>query len=91
MTPSINRLAESAEIVGVQIMEQEWDFVREEFALNRPESFEAFKEWLGEYTYYYCVVCACGGQSDAIDDQLRDDYDELVDTDVSEPSTAFAA
>ncbi len=78
MTPSINRLAESAEIVGAHIMELEWDFVVEEFALATLPGPEQFKEWIKEYTYYHGVVCVCGGQADAIEEQLDADWEELA-------------
>ena len=77
MTPSINRLAESAKILGQYICRNEFGLVEDEFIASM--SFEQFCDWIQGYNYYHAVVCMCEGQEAGIKAQLRADYDELTD------------
>lgn len=81
MTPSINLLAESAEIAGDHLMTVEWELVVDDFVAEAPtnKTLSDYKEWVKQYLYYHGVVLANGGQQDAIDEQLAEDYVELLD------------
>ena len=78
MTPSINRLAASAEALGAYILDAEYILLRDDFSLKRTPDLASFKEWAEDYQYYNAVVCVCGGQIGDIDSQLQADYEELV-------------
>ena len=78
MTPSINRLAASAEALGTYILDAEYILLRDDFSLERTPDLASFKEWAEDYQYYNAVVCVCGGQIGDIDSQLQADYEELV-------------
>jgi len=88
MTPSINRLAVAAEALGAYILDAEYTQVREDFNDSDVTSLDSFKEWVTNYQYYNALVCACGGQIGDIDNELRNDYEELV---VDFARTALAA
>lgn len=79
MTPSINRLSESAKVLGKYIIESEFDLLEEEFASAEIESFEQFTRWVTGYMYYNALVCVCEGQHDKLMVQLEADYAELRD------------
>ena len=78
MTPSINRLAASAEALGAYILDAEYILLRDDFSLKRTPDLASFKEWAEDYQYYNALVCVCGGQIGDIDSQLQADYEELV-------------
>lgn len=78
MTPSINRLAASAEALGTYILDAEYILLRDDFSLQRTPDLASFKEWAEDYQYYNALVCVCGGQIGDIDSQLQADYEELV-------------
>jgi len=80
MTPSINRLAESAKELGEYIQECEFELVREEFATLQDTiaDFEQFARWVTGYMYYNALVCACGGNEQNINNALAQAYDELT-------------
>ena len=78
MTPSINRLAASAEALGAYILDAEYILLRDDFSLERTPDLDTFKEWAEDYQYYNALVCACGGQIADIDAELESDYAELV-------------
>ena len=78
MTPSINRLAASAEALGTYILDAEYILLRDDFSLERTPDLASFKEWAEDYQYYNALVCVCGGQIGDIDSQLQADYEELV-------------
>ena len=78
MTPSINRLAESAKALGLYSLDAEWDLVREEFDHTAIINFEQFSRWVTGYMYYNALVCACGGSEQNIIAALEHGYDELV-------------
>lgn len=78
MTPSINRLAASAEALGKYIAEAEYILVRDEFSLERTPDRASFKEWVTGYQYYNAVVCICGGQIEDINAELESDFAGLV-------------
>lgn len=80
MTPSINRLAESAKELGEYIQECEFELVREEFATwqDTIADFEQFARWVTGYMYYNALVCACGGNEQNINNALVQAYDELT-------------
>ena len=78
MTPSINRLAASAEALGAYILDAEYILLRDDFSLERTPDLASFKEWAEDYQYYNALVCVCGGQIGDIDSQLQADYEELV-------------
>lgn len=82
MTPSINRLAESARILGQYICRTEFDLVEDEFMANydgASMSFEQFCDWAQGYNYYHAVVLLCEGQETGIQAQLRTDYEQLTE------------
>ena len=78
MTPSINRLADSAKALGEYIQECEFELVREEFDPAYITSFEQFARWITGYMYYNALVCACGGNEQNIYNALVQAYDELT-------------
>lgn len=78
MTPSINRLAESAKALGEYIQECEFELVREEFDNADISCFEQFVMWVTGYMYYNALVCACGGNEQNINNALVQAYDELT-------------
>jgi hypothetical protein len=78
MTPSINRLADSAEALGNYILDCEFELVREEFASAGITDHVFFKRWVTGYMYYNALVCACGGAEQAINNRLEADWEELV-------------
>jgi hypothetical protein len=78
MTPSINRLAESAKALGEYIIYSEFEVVIEGFFTSDVDSYEEYEEWVTKFQYYNAVVCAYGGQIDNIRVRLRDDYFEYL-------------
>jgi hypothetical protein len=78
MTPSINRLADSASELGAYILDAEFELVEEQFVGAGPMDFEQFTRWVTGYMYYNAVVCVCGGQIDKITNWLRGAYCELT-------------
>lgn len=78
MTPSINRLAESAKALGEYIQECEFELVREEFGNAPIANFSQFARWVTGYMYYNALVCACGGNEQNINNALAQAYDELT-------------
>lgn len=78
MTPSINRLAESAKALGEYIQECEFELVREEFGNAPIANFSQFSRWVTGYMYYNALVCACGGNEQNVVAALEQAYDELT-------------
>lgn len=78
MTPSINRLAESAKALGQYYAEFEYDLVEQEFAQAGGMNFEQFARWVTGYQYYHTIVCICSGVESDIMKQLEEDYDTLT-------------
>ena len=78
MTPSINRLADSASELGAYILDAEFELVEEQFVGAESMGFEQFTRWVTGYMYYNALVCAYGGQIDKIMEQLNEAYDELT-------------
>lgn len=78
MTPSINRLAESAKALGAYILDAEFELVRDEFFCSDVDSYEEYEEWVTKFQYYNAVVCAYGGQIDNIRVRLQKDYFEYL-------------
>ena len=78
MTPSINRLADSASELGAYIIGAELDVLEEQFVGAGPMDFEQFTRWVTGYMYYSALVCVCAGTNDKITEQLRKDYDALT-------------
>jgi hypothetical protein len=78
MTPSINRLAESAKDLGEYIITSEFEVVIEGFSTSDVDSYEEYEEWVTKFQYYNAVVCAYGGQIDNIRVRLQDDYFEYL-------------
>ena len=78
MTPSINRLADSAKALGQYIAESEFELVESEFVNAGPMPLEQFLRWVTGYQYYHAIVCICGGNEDEVVGQLTEDYDELT-------------
>lgn len=79
MTPSINRLHDSAETLGNYILDAEYEVVREDFEGANILSLDQFCEWVTGYMYYNALVCCCHGQQDGILEQLHADYAELTE------------
>jgi hypothetical protein len=79
MTPSINRLAESANILGKKLLDDSFMEVLNLFNGSRTTDLESFREWVRDYTYYHALVCVCEGVLGDIDAQLAEDYQELLD------------
>lgn len=79
MTPSINRLADSAKALGEYMAEQDFSLVEDEFCASSVSSYEQFTRWVTGYRYYDALVCACGGVLGDILTQLQADYEELVE------------
>jgi hypothetical protein len=79
MTPSINRLANSAKALGEYVMESEFSLVEDEFCASSVSSYEQFARWVTGYRYYDAMVCACGGTLGDVLTQLQADYEELVE------------
>jgi hypothetical protein len=79
MTPSINRLADSARDLGKYYIELEWDLVEEEFVGAGITDLEQFKRWVTGYMYYNALVCFCAGNEAEINSQLEADYEELLE------------
>ena len=79
MTPSINRLADSAKALGQYILHSEWDLLEEEFIGADITNLEQFKRWVTGYQYYHAMVCCCGGDLGLINSQLESDYEELLE------------
>ena len=78
MTPSINRLANSAKALGEYVMESEFSLVEDLFCASSVSSYEQFARWVTRYRYYDALVCAYGGTLGDVLMQLQDDYEELV-------------
>jgi hypothetical protein len=78
MTPSINRLAESADRLGEYVMAEQLDVIEEQFVGAGPMDFEQFTRWVTGYVYYDALVCVCAGTNDKIMKQLSKDYDALT-------------
>ena len=78
MTPSINRLSESAKALGKHNLEAELDNIKDEFANSGITDLEFFKRWITGYMYYHALVCASEGQIGAINSQLEKDFNELM-------------
>ena len=74
MTPSINRLAESANILGKKLLDDSFMEVVNCFDSSHTTDLESFREWVRDYTYYHALVCVCDGQIDDINAQLAEDY-----------------
>lgn len=79
MTPSINRLADSAKALGEYIQECEFELVCEEFDNAGPMSLEQFLRWVTGYQYYHAIVCICGGNEDELVKQFTEDYQDLCE------------
>jgi hypothetical protein len=83
MTPSINRLAESAKALGQYIWYSEFGLVEDKFLYNsdlaETQTFEKFCNWVQGFNYYHAVVCMCEGQEAGIKAQLEADYEELAE------------
>lgn len=77
MTPSINRLADSAKALGQYILEHEWELMEDEFLRADINTLEQFKRWVTGYQYYNALVCDSGGQLDQINSQLEEDWEDL--------------
>lgn len=80
MTPSINRIAYSAQVLGEYLLEQEFKVVREQFDQDYITTFPQFCRWVTGYTYYHALVCATGGNEQNINNALSQAYDELLAT-----------
>jgi hypothetical protein len=79
MTPSINRLADSAKALGQYYAEVEFDLLEAEFANAGPMPLTQFLRWVTGYQYYHALVCICGGQEDEVVAQLTEDYQDLCE------------
>lgn len=80
MTPSINRIAYSAQVLGEYLLEQEFKVVREQFDQDCITTFSQFRRWVTGYTYYHALVCTTGGNEQNINNALIHAYDELLVT-----------
>ncbi|NDE18656.1 hypothetical protein EBZ80_27510 [bacterium] len=78
MTPSINRLADSALALGRYMLDCEFELVREEFARADIDNLSQFKRWVTGYMYYNALVCVCIGGEAEINTRLEADWEELV-------------
>jgi hypothetical protein len=79
MTPSINRLADSAKALGQYYAEVEFDLLEDEFANAGPMPLEQFLRWVTGYQYYNAIVCICGGNEAEVVAQLTEDYQDLCE------------
>lgn len=77
MTPSVNRLHDSATALGKYMLECEYDLVCDEFQNTPIRDLEQFKRWVTGYMYYHAVVCACADHPAEINAQLEQDWEEL--------------
>lgn len=80
MTPSINRLADSAKALALRIVSTEFEQLRAEFyhADAELDSYEEYEEWVTKSQYYNAVVCIYGGEIAKIRVRLQDDYFEYL-------------
>ena len=79
MTPSINRLANSAKELGEYILESEFDLLEKQYlARESALSLEEFIVWVKGYMYYNALVCICNGTESDITVQLEEDYEDLT-------------
>ena len=79
MTPSINRLANSAKALGEYMLAPEFSLVEDEFCASSVSSYEQFARWVTGYRYYDALVCVCAGVLGDVLMQLQADYEELVE------------
>lgn len=77
MTPSINRLADSAKGLGQYYADLEFDLLVDEFVNAGPMPLKQFLRWVTGYRYYDAIVCICGGNEAEVVGQLTEDYKEL--------------
>jgi hypothetical protein len=78
MTPSINRLADSALALGRYLLDAEFDLIRDEFVNTDIDNLSQFKRWVTGYMYFNALVCVCAGNEAEINIQLEADWEELV-------------
>lgn len=92
MTQSNTRLTSAARQLGEYYFDHEWDLIEDEFirAEGSITTLEQFKRWVTGYMYYNVVVCFCGGDEDAINSQLEDDWAELGVIAACEPATLLS-
>jgi hypothetical protein len=79
MTPSINRLADSAKALGQYYAEIEFELLEDEFVGAGPMPLEQFLRWMTGYQYYHTIICICGGQEDEAVKQFTEDYQDLCE------------
>jgi hypothetical protein len=79
MTPSINRLAETAKTLGEYIANEEWDLIIDEFVNAEIATLDEFATWIQGFRYYEAVICICGGNAAEIIEYLTSDYTELAE------------
>lgn len=72
------RLA-AAKALGKYSLEAERDTILDEVGehLSHRSTFEEFRDWIRGYMYYTALVCSCEN-SDEVEDELRDDYEEVM-------------
>lgn len=79
MTPSINRLANSAKALGEYILESEFELIEEEFVNAGITDLSQFRRWVTGYMYYNALVCVCNGNEQDIITQLDEDFFTLLE------------
>lgn len=79
MTPSINRLADSAQALGNYVLNHEFDLVEDEFVRSGITDLSQFRRWVTGYMYYDALVCVCNGNEQDIVTQLDEDFAELME------------
>ena len=79
MTPSINRLADSAKELGEYLLGSEWDLIEESFLGSEKHTYDDFLECVTGTMYYHALVCASLGKDTEIQTQLESDYEDLTE------------
>jgi hypothetical protein len=77
-------LNHSAKTLGEYICESEWQLILNQ---KRSQTFyvkseEDFMEQIKGYTYYHAVVCACEGNMEEVQKQLKEDYEDYMNEEV---------
>jgi len=79
MTPSINRLAHSAQALGNYVLNREFNLVEDEFVRSGITDLSQFRRWVTGYMYYDALVCVCNGNEQDILTRLGEDFAELME------------
>ena len=71
-----------AKELGNYLLESEWDLILAKIESGdfSAESREGFMKTIKGYTYYNALVCSCSGDLEAVNRQLDEDFEEVMES-----------